>query len=596
MADSPLLDSSGVIALTIKSNGQTISDAIQIVSVEVNYCVNKIPSAKIVILDGDMPNTDFPVSNLDDFKPGAEIQVEAGYGSEKTNLFSGIVVRHSIRISRENFSHLIVFCKDKAIAMTVGRKNANFINAKDSDVINKLMSGYSDLYSDVADSKTVLKEVVQYYCTDWDFLLARTEINGYLVTVDAGKVSVKAPQVDGAAELTVTYGTDLLAFDADLDAYAQFSVVKGVTWDPSTQTVTEAQNGPVALNRQGNVNSAELAQVIGLDNFILQSNIPLDNAVLTNWVKGQQVKSSLAKIKGSATFQGNAKAKIGALIELKGVGNRFNGNVLVTEARHKIADGNWITEIQFGLSEKWFVEQHDIQAPLASGLTPGIRGLQIGVVKKLDADPEGQFKIQVSIPVMQAETEGVWARLASFYGSSDFGAFFIPEIGDEVVLGYFNNDPSYPVILGSLYSSKRKPAYELTSENNTKAVVTRSKLKIEFDEEKKVITLLTPNDNKIVISDEQKSILLQDENNNKVELNAGGITLDSPKDIKINAKGKVAIDAVGNIELASQADIANNALNIKQEAKIGVVAKGGASAELSASGQTTIKGAMVLIN
>ncbi|SFK24578.1 Rhs element Vgr protein [Nitrosomonas aestuarii] len=596
MADSPLTHSTGVISFTLSSNGQVIADTIQIVSVEISYCVNRIPSAKIIILDGDMPNNDFPVSNRDDFKPGAMIQIKAGYDGKETSLFTGIVIRHNIKIDGDNYSRLIIHCKDKAVAMTVGRKNANFVDVKDSDVMMQLVGGYSGLSADVSATPAQFKKLVQYYCTDWDFLLTRADVNGYLVTVEAGKISARKPQVTGDAQLMVTYGIDLMAFDADLDAFAQFSSVKATSWDPSTQAVAEAWTGPVSLNSQGNVDSAELAKVIGPDYFRLQTNIPLDNAALSDWATAQQIKSGLARIRGSATFQGNAKAKIGSLIELKGVGDRFNGNVLVTEAKHRIVNGNWITEIQFGLSEKWFTEQHAIEASLASGRTSGARDLQIGVVKKLDADPDGQYKIQVSIPVMQVDTEGVWARLISFYGSSDFGVFFMPEIGDEVILGYLNGDPSCPVILGSLYSSKRKPAYEPTAENNIKAVVTRTKLKVEFDEEKKMITLITPNQNRVVISDEQKSILLQDENNNKVELNASGITMDSPKDIKISAKGKLTIEAVGNVEVTSQADINNSGLNINHQANIGLVAKGNATAELSASGQTTVKGAMVMIN
>ena len=197
---------------------------------------------------------------------------------------------------------------------------------------------------------------------------------------------------------------------------------------------------------------------------------------------------------------------------------------------------------------------------------------------------------------MQAETDGVWARLLQFYASDGIGAFFVPEIGDEVVLGYFNNDPSNPVILGNLYSSKRKPPYDLTAENNIKALVTRSKLKIEFDDDKKIITVVTPGKNTIVVSDDGKSILIQDQNNNKVELNESGITLDSPKDIKVTAKGKITLDAVGEIGITSKADVKVAGLNIKNEAQVGYVAKGSASAELSAAGQTTVKGAMVMIN
>ena len=596
MADSPLLGSTGVVSLTISSNGKAIADTIQIVSVEITYCVNKIPGAKITLLDGDMPNSDFPVSNADDFKPGAVITISAGYANQTTVVFKGVVIKHGIKMDGDNFSRLIVQCRDSAVAMTVGRKNANFVDSKDSDIISKLIGAYSGLTADVTATATSYKELVQYYCTDWDFMLTRAEANGFLVTVDAGKVSVKAPQVDGQAILTLTYGIDLMAFGADVDAASQFSVVKGTTWNLADQAIQEVQASPNKLTGQGDLAADELAGVIAPDYFRLQTNAPLENATLTDWVKGQQVKSGLARIRGHAAFQGSAKVKIGELVELKGVGNRFNGNVLVTAVRHEIKHGNWVTEIEFGLSPQWFTEQHETEAPPASGLIPGVNGLQIGVVKKLDADPDGQYKIQVSVPILQSETEGVWARLASFYGSNGIGAFFIPEIGDEVVLGYFNNDPSYPVILGSLYSSNRKPPYELTADNFIKAVVTRSKLKLEFDDEKKIITLITPGNNKIIISDDQKSILLQDQNSNKIELNSSGIVIDSPKDIKISAKGKVTIDAIGNIELTAKADIKNQGLNISHQANIGFSAKGNATAELSASGQTTVKGGIVMIN
>jgi uncharacterized protein involved in type VI secretion and phage assembly len=284
------------------------------------------------------------------------------------------------------------------------------------------------------------------------------------------------------------------------------------------------------------------------------------------------------------------------LIELEGVGNRFKGKVFVSAVSHVISKGNWMTEVEFGMSPDWFAERRDLEAPPAAGLLPGVGGLQIGVVKKLDEDPEGQHKIQVTVPVLQAETDGVWARLANFYASDGIGGFFVPEIGDEVVLGFFNNDPSHPVILGSLYSSKRKPPYDITPDNFTKAIVTRSELKLAFDDEKKIVTVITPGNNKIVLNDDDKSITLQDQNNNKVELSTDGITLDSPKDIHISAKGKVTIDAVGEVGISSKADVKTKGLNINNNANVGFVAKGSASAELSASGQTTVKGAMVMIN
>jgi Rhs element Vgr protein len=479
--------------------------------------------------------------------------------------------------------------------MTIGRRSANYVDQKDSDIISTVIGNYG-LTASVGATGTQHKEIVQHYCTDWDFILSRAEVNGMLIVTGQNKVTVQAPQTGASASLKVTYGVDLMEFHADIDSRSQLSSVKTATWDPATQAIVEKTASPKTLNSQGNLTSSTLASVAGPTTFRLQTPSPMQPTALQSWADGQQVKAGLARIRGRMKFQGSALAKTGTLLTLEGVGARFNGDVFVSAVHHELVDGNWTTEAEFGMSPKWFAEERDLITPPASGLLPGIEGLHLGVVKKLDADPESENRVQVSIPLLAAETDGVWARLANFYASDKFGDFFIPEIGDEVVLGYLNDDPSSPVILGSVYSSKRKPPYDLTADNYTKAIVTKSMLRLIFDDEKKVITAITPANNKIVISDDDKSILLQDQTGNKVKLSPDGILLDSPRDIVINAKGKIDMTAVNNISITAQADVSVTGLNISHSANIGFTAKGNATAELSASGQTTVRGAMVMIN
>jgi uncharacterized protein involved in type VI secretion and phage assembly len=152
------------------------------------------------------------------------------------------------------------------------------------------------------------------------------------------------------------------------------------------------------------------------------------------------------------------------------------------------------------------------------------------------------------------------------------------------------------VVLGSLYSSKQATPYELEAPNDTKAIVTRCGHKLVFDEADRIITVVTPAGNTIVLSDKDKSIVLQDQSGNKVELAPGGITLDSPKDIVLKAKGKVTVEAGMSMALKAAADLTVDGANVACSAQMGFSAKGNASAELSATGQTVVKGAMVLIN
>lgn len=596
MATSPMTGSDGVLSFIITCDGAPLPDSVQVVSIETNHSTNRIPSAIITVLDGDMPNAAFPVADQGNFKPGTLVLISAGYGLSVTPIYRGVVVRHSVKITGQNHARLIIECRDKALAMTVGRKNANYVDQTDHQIIAALIAGYAGLSAAVDDTSITYQQLVQYYVTDWDYMMARAEANGLLVTVDGGTVTVAAPAASAAPVLTITYGTDLMEFEAELDARWQLASVTATSWDPARLAVREHTARPVTLTGQGDITSASLAGVLDAGDFGLQTAAPLDSAALTAWTRAQQTKAALARIRGRMRFQGSALAKPGVLLTLAGVGDHFNGNVIASNVIHRIEDGNWTTEVEFGMPAYWFAEQHQLHAPEASGWNAGIAGLHIGLVMKLDADPEGQYKILVSVPLMKAATAGVWARLSTFYGSAGFGAFVIPEIGDEVILGFFNNDPCCPVILGSLYSSKHVPPYELTAENNFKALVTRSKLKMVFDDDEKVITFITPGNNKVVISDAARSILLHDQNGNKVELGPSGILLDSPKDITIKAVGKVTISAVQNVEVAAQMDVRVSALNIHHDASVGFVARGAATAELSAAGQTTVKGAMVMIN
>ena len=596
MAESPNLGADGVLRVSVTSNGDVIADTTHIVSVHIDRAVNTIPSAKIIIADGEVSTQLFPVSDSADFAPGAKIAISAGYGDSEQVIFQGIVIKHAVKITGENYSRLVIECRDAAVKMTIGRKNANYVDKKDSDIITTLIGAHG-LTANAEATTVQYKELVQYYCSDWDFMLSRAEVNGQLVIATDGTVAVESPKTSASAVLAITYGDDLMEFHAEMDARSQFAAAQAVSWDPKTQAVilgTEAK--PTTLNNQGNLTSATLAKVIGLSTLNLQTAATQTKDALGKWAAAQQVKSGLARIRGRMKFQGSALAKVGGLITLKGVGARYNGDVFVSAIHHELIDGNWVTEAEFGVSPAWFVERTDVVAPPAAGFLPGVEGLQIGVVMKLDGDPEGEQRIQVSTPVMRPTTDGVWARLTKFYASDSFGAFFIPEIGDEVVLGYLNNDPSHPIILGSLYSSKRKPPYELTAQNNLKAIVTRCKSKIEFNEEDKVITITTPGNNKLIFSDKDKSILMQDQNNNKLELNPSGITMDSPKNISITAKGTITLDAIGTVSITSKADVKSAGLNVNCEGQVGFVGKGAATAELSAAGQTTVKGAIVMIN
>lgn len=595
MADSPEKENNGVVTFKVKIEGQPINDSYIVSSISTSNRAGRIPGAMVEIIDGKMDAGTFPCSDSDDFKPGKKIEITAGYKSVEETIYSGIIVKHGIMINSDGYSALQLECKDTAIKMTIGRKNANYLKKKDSEIITSLIEK-AGLEADVEATTLVNEEMVQYYCTDWDFIMSRAEVNGLLPVVNSGKVTVKKPVVNEAEVLLITYGVDIIDFSAKIDACSQLKQVKGIGWDIKNQKTVECVGVDPGWDAQGNLKRAVLASVASPDTYRIQTATPIEQTSLKDWTNAKFLKSNMSKINGHVTFCGSSKVQTGKIIKLAGVGARFEGKVFVTGVIHEIKDNNWTTECEFGMADEWFTQKNDITAPPASGFMPGVEGLQIGKVIKLNEDPLQENRIQVKLPVLQNENEGIWARLAQFYGTNASGSFFIPEIDDEVIIGYFNNDPTQPVILGSLYSSKIKPPYALTSDNFKKAIVSKEKLTLEFDDEKKIITIKTPGANSIVISDDAKSITIADQNKNKICLSDSGILIDSGKDITLKAKGKITLDATDAVSIGSKADVTTKGNNVNITANMGATVKGNATAEFSASGNTTIKGAMVMIN
>jgi Rhs element Vgr protein len=439
---------------------------------------------------------------------------------------------------------------------------------------------------------------VQYYVSDWDFMLARAEVNGMVVSTVNNKVTVFNPTANTSSALTLTYGDNLIEFNAELNAVTQLKQVSASAWDYSNQKLINAQASN-NLAGPGNLSSAKLAEVIGLASYDLQTSAAESNDELMTWAKAQMLKSELSKITGDARFQGTEKIVPGKYLSLAGLGSRFDGDHFVSSVRHDISDGNWISDVTIGLSPQWFVQENEVEAPSAAGLLPGIGGLFNATVKKIDEDPDNEFRILVEVALFNDKGEGLWARLSNFYSTNGQGAFFLPEVGDEVVLAFLNQDPRYPVILGSLYSAKNKPYSEFSpNEKNTiKGIVTKSELRVMFDDENKILTLITPDKNTLTLDDKNKQIEVKDDNGNSLLMSSSGITVKSDKDITLQAGQKVTIKGDAGIDVQSSGgDVATTGNNIKETANMQYTAMGNMTAEVQGGTELTLKAAMVMIN
>lgn len=558
---------SDVVTATIrKINGLNSSEVMSseyiLLSLDLIKVVNRIPSAEIVLVDGDAAQQKFEISDASFFEPGSKIEILLRYeGKRDSTVFVGYVVKHSIQANLRR-STLTLYLKDPAIKLTQHRNNAIFRDQHDVAIIKDILQTAirQDRRHKIFDLKigdfcsgvalAVHKEMVQFYCSDWDFILARAEANGLWVLVKNGSISVQLPQLSNPPTLAVEYGLDeIYDMEIEADIREQFQSVDAISWSSQTQSLSELQKGENYDLGQNNSTLSALGKTIGADRCQLISGAELDLKELEDWANARIIQNRLSVLRGRIQIPGRDDLQLGDTVELKKFGQRLSGQALITGIRHQVNETGWQTDIQFGTSSATFSTHDEVMEAPASHLLPAVNGLQIGVVEKTSNSSD--LRVQVRVPRLTAtlteelpttKHDGlVWARLATLDAGDGRGTLFRPEKGDEVILGFLNDDPRHAVILGALHSAKNKLPLPVSQENAQRGIVTKENLRIVFDDKDKSIRLETPGTNRIILIDEDGAIYIADENNNQFTMNVDGIQISSDKDIAIQAKGKVTL-------------------------------------------------------
>ncbi|RLA26176.1 MAG: Rhs element Vgr protein [Gammaproteobacteria bacterium] len=532
---------------TIISNGTALSTRYHVVSIDIVKQVNHIANAEITVLDGSLSEQTFTLSQDTFFDLGNEIEIKLRYeGDEDASLFKGLVVKHSIEANYQG-SLLTVALKDAAIKLTQLRKSIVHKEISDADIISTIIDGYGLNLGVIADTQPAHTEMVQYNCTDWDFLVMRAESQGLLVTVDDSTISAQAITFDDNSKYQFDYGmSQIHSFEIQTDALQNFDAIKTRNWDITNQEIADTDSTSELSLEQGNFDISQIAQTFGTEERVLHTPLPLNTEEMLAWVNGQLNRSRLARFKGRLTVSGIADIKPLDIVEIAGMGDRFNGKALVTGIRHRVTlNEGWLTDIQLGLSAQAFASTPDISEAPAAGLIPEVKGLHIGIIAEYEDDPDGEFRVKLLLASVGETADSIWARLATPDAGNGRGFFSYPEIGDEVVVGFFNDDPRQAVILGSLYSSAQPPFEawaELTEDNFKKGFATRTGTKIEFtDEEKPKLRIETAAANSILLDDDAESLEIADQHGNTIIMNADGITITSSQDFIIDASGDIQI-------------------------------------------------------
>ena len=215
-----------------------------------------------------------------------------------------------------------------------------------------------------------------------------------------------------------------------------------------------------------------------------------------------------------------------------------------------------------------------------------INGLSKARVDKLENDPAGEFRIRI-IPDYLKPGETIWAVVSTLDAGNNRGSFFMPEIGDDVIVGFVNGDPAQPVVLGMLHSKNKPTPITPKDVNHEKGFTTRSKLHITFKDDTNTISIDTPAGNSIIIDESGSKIEIVDQNNNKITMDTTGIRIKSPNSVNIDSANHITLNATGDLTLKANRIFSKSSANTKLE---------GAGMELQSSASLSIKGSVVNIN
>lgn len=575
--DKPFKD--GVLKLEILSNGLPVGCIAYVASIQIMEAFGKLARASIVLDDGGFGDEDFKISDSDEFQIGKHLEIKVGNGDDPETIFKGIVVGQNIKLD-EGSERFVVNARHEAIKMTRIRKFVCYENLSDTDIIRQIASA-NGIAADVQSTGKIHESLIQYNSSDWDFVNLRAEANGQLLCCTPNGIVSKTPDVNANPVIQIDNGNNLISLDLDVDGRRSFDSYSAKSWNYSMQEIeTESVSSGSFDAPQGNMSSSELSSHLGGGDYtVLYGGMQSDSDGIKDIVKSRMMLDGLQRIKGTASFPGNSPLHPGDTVAFNQMGSLSNGKALVSAVLHKIDADLWTTEIQFGLDGNRYAERFDDISDLpAFGTVPSMNGLQLALIEQLSGDPLGEDRIKISL--IGGENVTLWARLALPDAGEERGVFFIPEVGDEVIVGFINDDPNAAVILGVLHSSSRHVPSEINDDNNLKGIFTKSKIKLVFDDEKKAVTLETPGGNRIVVNDDSKGILLEDQNGNKITMDDNGITIESSKALNLKAAQ----------------DISAKGTNVSAEADASFKATGKAGAEVSTNGNAVLKGSIVQIN
>ena len=443
---------------------------------------------------------------------GAGVQIDgAKFGDTSgTTLINGEVT--SIEAVCEQMQiFTIVRGYEKAHRLQRAKRSNTFLNMTDSDIARKIASGAGLDIGTIESTSVTHAHIAQVNQTDWEFLQQRAREIGYETGVLQGEfyfrkasgmpkggalgaLASAASAVASALGLGggLTYKDNLYAFYPRISAANITPDVEVRFWDGKGARVvsssTDAKTGTAKIDGEDPAALANsftggflpslpslpsLPPIPGLKlpNFgsspsntaYVVVNRPLASGSAADKAADEMaqgladhISSTFAEAEGEAV--GDPSIQAGEQVDIKGVPEIFCGKWTVTQARHVFDPEELGYRVHFtvsGRSDRSLFALTSGGGSTSSAHGPTIQGLVCGVITDV-GDPDKQGKVKVALPWLAPNFETDWARVVQLAAGPRTGAMFLPEVGDEVLVGFEFGDPRRPYVLGGLVNDNAK--------------------------------------------------------------------------------------------------------------------------------------------
>jgi Rhs element Vgr protein len=386
-----------------------------------------------------------------------------------------------------------------------------------------------------------LSYTVQYKETAWQFLGRLSATYGEWIFYDGQKLLLGSPQ--GTTQKLV-YGSNLHNFSVALQVRpANFQMM---AYDYMNHEVYSGSPENIA-NKAGLNDFGKLA-LQKSEQFYSTKPKQWNNQFLTNKKQLDDFVNTRAAMQGSnmVRFSGNSDhpgIALGNTASISGK-NVFNsedesfGDYTIISVNH-YCDG------QGNYSNDFIAVPSTIKMPPVGKFDEPYCETQSALVTD-NHDPKGLGRVRVKFYWMDGAEKSPWLRVTTPHAGDGKGLFAMPEVGEEVIVGFEGDSPAKPYIIGSVYHGKAKSSFA-NGGNDIKVFQSRSGNKLVLDDKAGSVTIQDSKGNSMVMDGKGNITVKSTES---IALNCDKSSLELKKDGTITLKGKIiTIDATDEVNL-----------------------------------------------